>query len=166
MSNLVIWQGAIGGFAIGFYVFLQLWFTGKPLGASTGYGYLCVTYSSDKYFCVNENEEYSPNNMWRLWFIVGICLGGALAAITSPHFEFAIKFTMGVYYDAILPDNPYLKSIILFFSGILVGLGARMANGCTSAHAIYGVACLSGNSFVTATLFFLSATLTGQILFK
>ncbi len=164
MNNLVIWNGILSGFAIGIYVFLQLWVTGKPLGVSTGYGYLCVMYSKDPYFCVN--EEYSSQNFWRLWFILGIFLGGLIAALTSPDFNYALQWNMGEYYDANLPSNIYLKLLVLFFAGILIGLGARMANGCTSAHAIYGVACLSLHSLIIAILFFVSATITGQILFS
>ena len=164
MNDLIIWHGAVAGVAIGFYVFVQLWVTGRPLGASTGYGYLCILYSKDKYFCIN--RDYAPQNIWRLWFLIGILLGGIIAAVTSPDFEYTFSSSMGAYYDKALPDNLYLKLEVLFIAGIFVGFGARMANGCTSAHAIYGIGCLSLHSFILSVLFFVSATATGQLLFK
>jgi uncharacterized membrane protein YedE/YeeE len=48
------------------------------------------------------------------------------------------------------------SSIIAIVSGILVGIGITLANGCTSGHAVCGIGRLSQRSIV-ATLLFVSS---------
>ena len=81
MTEVVIWDGWIGGIAIGLYAILQVLLTGKLLGVSTGYGNLCSLASRLPFF---NQGRYSQPNSWRLWFIIGIPLGGLLASLTSP----------------------------------------------------------------------------------
>jgi uncharacterized membrane protein YedE/YeeE len=45
---------------------------------------------------------------------------------------------------------------ILIISGLLVGLGTRLANGCTSGHGVCGMSRLSLRGFV-ATIFYIGA---------
>ncbi len=45
---------------------------------------------------------------------------------------------------------------IIIASGLLVGLGTRLANGCTSGHGVCGISRLSLRS-ITATVFYLVA---------
>lgn len=159
--DVAIWSGVFAGVAIGLYSTVQLWVSGYALGVSTAYGNFCAFVSKSKFF--SSGEFVDPWN-WRLFFILGIVPGGALAALTTPGFEYSLSMSMGEHYDEALPDSPMLKSLVLFFGGALLGLGARMANGCTSGHAIAGVSMLNVNSIVLAVLFFVSATVTGQIL--
>lgn len=48
----------------------------------------------------------------------------------------------------------------LALAGVLVGIGVRLANGCTSGHAVCGLARGSGRSMVATALFMASAMLT------
>ena len=50
-------------------------------------------------------------------------------------------------------------------AGILVGVGTRLANGCTSGHGICGMSRLSLRGFV-ATVFYIGAGGLSIILFK
>lgn len=50
--------------------------------------------------------------------------------------------------------------IWLALSGLLVGFGTRMANGCTSGHGVCGVARLSRRSIAAVAVFFSVAILT------
>jgi uncharacterized membrane protein YedE/YeeE len=45
---------------------------------------------------------------------------------------------------------------VIIFSGLLVGLGTRLANGCTSGHGVCGISRLSLRSIV-ATVFYILA---------
>jgi uncharacterized membrane protein YedE/YeeE len=45
----------------------------------------------------------------------------------------------------------------LLLSGFLVGIGTRLGNGCTSGHAVCGVARLSKRSIVGTAMFMISA---------
>ena len=46
--------------------------------------------------------------------------------------------------------------IVVVLAGLLVGLGARVANGCTSGHGVCGISRLSLRGIV-ATVFYLAA---------
>ena len=54
---------------------------------------------------------------------------------------------------------------ILIAAGLLVGLGARLANGCTSGHGVCGISRLSLRGIV-ATALYLFAGGVSVLLFK
>jgi uncharacterized membrane protein YedE/YeeE len=60
----------------------------------------------------------------------------------------------------------YLKYIMLFIGGILVGFGARFAGGCTSGHGIVGNAQLALPSFISTICFMIGGFLMINILFR
>ncbi len=161
-TEMVIWAGWMGGIAIGLYSLIQLWISNKQLGCSLAYGNFCGLGSRLSYFHIGEFKQL---NNWRLWFIVGIPLGGFLAHITSPDANFEWGMDMGIMYNQFLPQADWLKAIVVMIGGILMGLGARMAGGCTSGHVIAGCSLLNIPSLLAAALFFIGALVTVQILF-
>lgn len=82
---------------------------------------------------------------WRWLFIVGLVLGGAVV-------------------DALLPGTvpgSYVGSPAhLAAAGGLVGVGARLANGCTSGHGLCGTARLSARSLAALATFVACGMLT------
>lgn len=152
MDGVLVWSGVIGGALIGLYVIFQHWMSGRMLGISSGFCNLITPCSRLSFFKQGEHAEF---NTWRLWFLLGLPIGSFIAAITTPGFEWQITLDMG-RYDEILSSNLWLKLPALFFGGVIMGLGARMAGGCTSGHAISGIALLNPPSMLAAVLFFLS----------
>jgi len=51
--------------------------------------------------------------------------------------------------------NPLIRISVALAGGILLGLGARRAGGCTSGHGISGSIQLSPASIITACCFFI-----------
>ena len=82
---------------------------------------------------------------WRAAFLSGLLLGGALLMVLYP-----------VALDLRPPGS--LTSIAL--SGVLVGYGTRLGNGCTSGHGVCGVSRLSRRSLVATVTFMLTGALT------
>lgn len=159
--ELTVWAGWIAGIAIGLFVTAHFWLLGKPAGCSTGYGNLCgLMCRRVRFFRMG---EYSDLNNAKLWFLIGIPLGGLLAALTSPE-PWHLSFSMGMY-DAILPHTQSAKAIWLIFGGMLLGFGARLAGACTTGHALVGGAMLNPPSLLAGAVFFGSALLTTQLLF-
>lgn len=78
---------------------------------------------------------------WRLLFLAGLIVGGLGLAAVSP----------GVFVAA---SNRGILAIA--GAGILVGIGTRLGNGCTSGHGVCGLSRLSSRSLV-ATVTFVSA---------
>ncbi|KAF9053823.1 hypothetical protein BDZ89DRAFT_1088307 [Hymenopellis radicata] len=62
------------------------------------------------------------------------------------------------------PTARYIPGIPqLLLSGFLVGLGSKMANGCTSGHMLAGIGRLSRRSFAAVASFFTTGMITAHI---
>jgi uncharacterized membrane protein YedE/YeeE len=121
-----------GGLLIGLAAALLLLLNGRIAGVS-GMAAIATRIAS----------EGAP---WRqaMAFVVGLPLGAAIVAllIKPP----AITVTSSVP--------------LLLMAGILVGVGTRLGNGCTSGHGVCGIARLSARSIVATTVFMASAIVT------
>jgi uncharacterized membrane protein YedE/YeeE len=83
-------------------------------------------------------------SMWRALFIAGLVAGGVVWFMVQPE-----AFSMQI-------DRSYGA---LAAAGVLVGIGTRMGNGCTSGHGVCGIARTSARS-MAATMTFI---ITGAI---
>ena len=92
------------------------------------------------------------NTRWRAVFLVGMIATGLAMAPVLP--------------DAFIDVNRPIWLVTV--AGLLVGIGTRMSNGCTSGHGVCGMAMFSKRSFVAVGVFLttgiLTATIAGQIL--
>ena len=161
-QSVVVWPGWVAGGLIGVYLAMQYWLSGKALGCSSGYGNLCGMFSRARYF---HSGEYAKLNNWRLWFTVGLPLGGLVGYLTS-HGAFPTpSFDMGVLYESVLPHSLWLRAAYLVFGGVLIGFGARLAGGCQSGHSINGMAQLNPPSLLASAGFFVGGIVAVQALF-
>ena len=161
MAELVVWPGWIAGAAIGVYLALQYYLTGKPLGCSSGYGNLCGAVTRTPFF---RRGEFESRTSWRLWFTLGLPLGGVIGVLSSGG-VIEPTFQMGALYESVLPDSLALRAVYLVAGGVLIGLGARMAGGCQSGHAINGLSLLNPPSLLASAGFFVGGVAAVQALF-
>jgi len=138
------WPWWFSGIIIGLIVPLLYLTSGKGFGVSTSFqevGALCSRGNSGPDYLKSFNWRAG---MWTLVFAAGIALGGYVA--NSLLSREAIQF---------LPESFHSTGgmIRLLIGGFLVGFGTRYAGGCTSGHAINGIANLNLPSLV-ATIFF------------
>ncbi len=81
---------------------------------------------------------------WSLAFVAGLLSGGFLLRVFSP--------------EAFGDGSP--RSLpVLVVAGLLVGLGTRIGNGCTSGHGVCGLARRSPRSLAATLTFMLTAAL-------
>lgn len=77
---------------------------------------------------------------------------------------FLLALVLGAWLAATYVRTPTIaitSSVpLLVVAGLMVGWGARFANGCTSGHAICGVSRLSPRSLVATATFLTAATAT------
>jgi uncharacterized protein len=162
MTEVIAWSGWIGGLAVGLYLIFQWIISGHALGVSTGFGNVCSCISRAAFF---HHGEYATPNNWRLWFLIGLPLGGLLAALTSPG-DIVAGFSLGEMYDRVLPQALWAKGLVLILGGVMIGYGARAAGGCTSGHSIAGMAMLNPPSVLASAGFFAGGIFMVQFLFR
>lgn len=120
-----------GGILIGLSATLLLAFSGRIAGISG---------------IVNGAlESAARKEGWYWFFLVGLILGGA-------------------FYEYGLAPQPTPRSPLapwaMIMGGLLVGIGTRLGNGCTSGHGVCGLGRLSGRSLVAVVTFLLTAMAT------
>jgi hypothetical protein len=96
-----------------------------------------------------ETERFRPV------FLLGIVLGGAVVSVLQG--RFAVVSTLGAQFDARYGSFGLLPALLLLGSGMLIGLGTRLAGGCTSGHGISGVARAQPGSLLTTVVFWCTA---------
>ena len=130
-----------------------------------------------EYFNFNWRDE-----IWNMVFAVGLVLGGALGGIVFPN-DVPVELSastisslesMGLnsYTGTMIPSEIFnwealftLKGVLfIVVGGFFVGFGARYADGCTSGHAISGLANLEFSSLVAVIGFFVGGLLVTYFL--
>ena len=114
-----------GGALIGVSASLMLAFNGRVTGISGIVGGLV---------------HPTPGDMaWRALFVAGLLVGGVVAALALPGALGGASVSVATASVA----------------GLLVGVGTRLGNGCTSGHGVCGISRLSPRS-LAATLTFIA----------
>ena len=127
MENFTPVASLIGGILIGLSASALLVFNGKIAGVSGIVGGLVSLRRSD--------------TLWRVAFMVGLVTGGFILRLLVPQaFDFGIVRSGGA----------------LVLAGFMVGLGARVGNGCTSGHGVCGISRFSVRSIVATVIFILA----------
>ena len=93
--------------------------------------------------------------------LVTILLGAFGAALINGRFK--IAGDMGPAFADIVVDGPLLWPN-LFVGGVLVGIGTRMAGGCSSGHGMSGCSRLQPVSLVATSVFFGTAVAVSSLL--
>jgi uncharacterized membrane protein YedE/YeeE len=162
------WPWWVAGPLIGLTVPALLILGNKTFGISSSLRHICASCvpAGIPFFTYNWKKE-----TWNLMFVLGILIGGFLAAtfLSNPNTIVVAEATqqdlaaLGITdYSSLLPaeiftwDKLFTGTGLLFFviGGFLVGFGTRYAGGCTSGHAIMGISSLQWPS-VVATIFFM-----------
>ncbi len=135
MHNFTPLTGIIGGLLIGLASTLLLGLNGRIAGISHIAGHILTAPTGDR--------------GWRFMFVIGL-LAGAL-----------LYFHFGGHPPL---ERKGMPMGLLALSGLLVGFGTSLANGCTSGHGVCGLARLSPRS-VVATLVFLITGIFSAVIF-
>ncbi len=146
------WNWYIAGPIIGLIVPLLLIVGNKLFGISSSFRHACSMMLPKKKI---EFLQYDwRQHKWNLFFVVGIGLGGYIAAnfLTTGEIE-------------LLPPHFYTTEglIQLFLGGILVGFGTRYAGGCTSGHAISGLSTFQKSSLKAVISFFVGGVISAAV---
>ena len=131
MSSNAIILAVLGGTLIGGAASGLLLFTGRIAGISGIVAGLLPPRSGDV--------------GWRVSFVLGLLAGGVLLLQLAPQ-----------SFD----DAPRPSSTLLIVAGLLVGVGTRIGNGCTSGHGVCGLSRRSPRSLAATATFMAIGMLT------
>lgn len=165
------WPWYVAGPLIGLIVPALLIAGGKMFGISANLRHACAATIPGRieFF----QYDWKKSGLWNLVFAVGIVLGGLIATtlLAHPNPEIGISegaraqlTALGISdFTGLLPNDIFtwegLASlpgfIMIVVGGFLVGFGARYAGGCTSGHAISGLADLQVPSLIAVIGFFI-----------
>lgn len=110
----------------------------KPFGAMSGYIELI-------------EGQWRGDISLGISILAGVTIGGLLFGIGSGQWTPTLTYAPA---DALLPAGSLPRSIVLFVAGTAIGLGARIARGCTSGHGLCGISLGSPASVVSTMTFF------------
>ena len=176
------WHWAVSGAGIALSLALLNWM-GRSLGVSMVFKDIWAIAGAGKkfdFFKVDLKDEY-----WRMAFVLGIVAGGYLAAqflaspdpvaisgATNAHLkDWNIEYFVtadegsGLFNTQVFNFKNIGGIVLAIFGGFFVGFGSRYGDGCTSGHAISGLAHLQKPSLLTVIGFFIGGlTMTWLIL--
>lgn len=176
------WPWYVAGPLIGLVVPAMLLCVGQPFGVSSSFRDICAATLPGRVEYFRYDWKASG---WRLAFVAGLVGGGWLAwQILGPADPSvpAVAISAATRADlsglgltdqtGLVPAQLFgagaLASaagwIVLVLGGFLVGFGTRWAGGCTSGHAITGLANLQKASLIAVVGFFVGGLVSTHLL--
>lgn len=161
------WPWYVAGPLIGLTVPALLILGNKSFGISSSLRHICAACVPAKipFFQYDWKKE-----IWNLFFVGGIFLGGVIAAqlLANPEpiqIHENLRSELSGYglgaAEGLVPADLFNWSTLFSFKGFLlmvvggfmVGFGTRYAGGCTSGHAIMGLSTLQWPSLIATCCF-------------
>lgn len=172
------WPWYVAGPLIGLTVPALLILGNKSFGISSSLRHICAA-------CVPANIPFFKydwkKEMWNLFFVFGIFLGGAIAinllsnpkplAINPKLVSELADYGITNYNNLVPEDIMSWESLftlkgflIMIGGGFLVGFGTRYAGGCTSGHSIMGLSNLQFPSLVATICFMMGGFIMANLI--
>jgi uncharacterized membrane protein YedE/YeeE len=172
------WAWYVAGPLIGLTVPALLLIGNKTFGISSSLRHVCAS-------CIPANIPFFKydwkKEVWNLFFVFGIFLGGAIAInlLSNPNpVEVNPKLatelaSYGITnFNNLVPEDIFnwqslftLKGFSLMIAGgLLVGFGTRYAGGCTSGHAIMGLSSLQLPSLIATVCFMIGGFIMANLI--
>ena len=172
------WPCYVAGAIVGLTVPALLLLGNKHFGISANLRHACAAClpANIKFFKYDWKKE-----VWNLFFVAGILLGGFMAAqflnnpepvTVAPALLGELK-TYGIeHHSQVLPRELFslegllsLRGLVMLVGGgFLVGFGTRYAGGCTSGHAIMGISNLQVPSMIATASFMAGGFLMANVI--
>jgi uncharacterized membrane protein YedE/YeeE len=172
------WPWYVAGPLIGLTVPTLLIIGNKTFGISSSLRHICAACLPTKIPFFNYDWK---KEVWNLFFVFGIFLGGMLATNTlmsgapiviNPDLATELN-TYGIdNYEGMVPAQLFSWAnlftfkgfIMIVLGGFMIGFGTRYAGGCTSGHAIMGLSTLQWPSLIATCCFMAGGFLMANVI--
>lgn len=154
------------GIGIGVLSWFSFLLSNKAIGASTAYAR--TSGMIEKIFNKKTEKKlyykkYAPVIDWQWMLVFGIIIGAFISARLSG--EFGLVWVPALW-ESTFGSTVLNRLLVALIGGIILGFGARWANGCTSGHGISGTMQLAVSSWLAAISFFIGGIITTMIIFN
>lgn len=149
------WNPYFGGFLLGLLIIFTFYITGRGLGASGAMKSTVVTMvnatshthaEKNAYYSKFIKDDESPMNTWLVFEALGVLIGAFISG--------GISGRIGLRTQHSPKISSKRRLWFALGGGVLFGLGAQIARGCTSGAALSGMAVLSTGGFITMLAIF------------
>ena len=148
------------GASIAAITLLLLFLVNRRLGISGGFEDICSLVLRLPYF---RRESVFSARAWRLPFLAGLVLGGAISAIAGG--GWSPTWALGML-DERLALGHAGKVAWMFVGGLFIGFGTRLGGGCTSGHGIFGLSNFELPSLVATLSFMAGGVVTTHLIYR
>lgn len=154
----VYWNPYYGGFLLGIIIIFTFYLTGRGLGATGAMKSSVVTLVDNVAPSHAENNAYyskfikkddSSMNNWLVFETLGVLFGAFISGSLNNRIKWRVQHSPKITIRR--------RLMFALGGGVLFGLGAQIARGCTSGAALSGMAVLSTGGFLTMLAIFGSA---------
>ncbi len=174
------WPWYVAGPLVGLIVPILLLAGGKLFGVSENFRHICAAVMPGRlpYF----QYDWKEKGLWNLLFLAGAVGGGYLGGwvlanpdpVSISGHTVARLQEFGFHdFNGLMPRELFSWEslatlpgfLALVVGGFLVGFGTRYAGGCTSGHAISGLADLQVGSLIAVIGFFIGGLTVTWLIF-
>ena len=166
------WNPYLCGIAAGVIFILSVVLFGQYFGTTTTFSrvgsyfieLMGVQLDGIAFFADNDgNYTYHKLVNFQSTFVIGFFVGGILSARLSRNIK--LRWTPDLF-KLKFGDNTPLRFAMAFVGGVVIIIGARIADGCTSWYGISSASKLDLAGFVTFISFFIGASVTAHIIYR
>jgi len=161
------WSPYIVGTGIGILSWFSFLILRKPLSCSTSFsrtsGMIEKLFRGKKVESKQYYQKIGLSIDWQWMMIIGIIAGSMISSLLSG--DFSMQW-VPAFWDSTFGNTPFLRFIIALAGGILLGFGARWADGCTSGHGISGTMQLAVSGWISAICFFAGGIVMANIVYR
>jgi uncharacterized membrane protein YedE/YeeE len=150
------WPPLLVGALLGALSTMTLLVANRMLGASSAYASVAGAIGARLFprhtRSLRYYRDHPPRLDWEVTLVAGAIAGGFLAAWTGG--ELTGRWLPPLWGER-FGQAVWLRFLVAFAGGALMGFGARLAGGCTSGHGISGALQLGVDSWIALLCFFL-----------
>jgi len=107
-------------------------------------------------------KKFTPSIDWEWMLVIGIFVGAFISASLSG--EFRAEWVPSKW-SSTFGNSVFLRWVVSLVGGMVMGIGARWAGGCTSGHGISGTLQLAVSSWLAVICFFVGGIATALLIY-